>query len=70
MELLETEKEIALIKQSLNIEDMQASYWYRTDKPYRDAMLNIIRAVDILLCYDTIGYEARHEVEQQLTLVE
>ena len=64
MELLETEKEIALISQSLNIEDMKASYWYRTDKPYQDAMLKTIRAIDIL-----VDYEVRDEVEKILAQV-
>ena len=64
MELLETEKDIALISQSLNIEDMKACYWYRTDKPYQDAMLKTIRAIDIL-----VDYEVRDEVERTLAQV-
>ena len=69
MELLETEKEIALIKQSLNKEDMKASYWYRTDKPYQDAMLNTIRAVEILVGHHAWSDGTREEVEGQLALI-
>ena len=54
-----------MIKQSLNKEDIEESYWYRKDKPYQEAMLKTIRAIEIL-----VGCEARDEVERNLSEVE